>query len=399
MMNEDNHDEVHMTTPELITKHGYVAETHHVWTEDGYRLELHRVVKKARKRNTINMDEVLSSQAKEDSNPKIKPPIIVNHGLLSSSADWVLLGPEKALAYVLCDSGYDVWLVNVRGNTYSQCHRKYTTKNREFWDFSWHEIGYYDLPAIIDYILEKTQQTSLHYVGYSQGTTTFYVMCSERPEYCEKVKSMVSMAPIAFLTNQRSPLIKFIVKFYIFMEWGSVYCNINQWFPRNKLQAKALSTLVRNTPGTLTKSFYSCWFYLVAGFGSNQLDKSMLPLIFGHFPGGASAKQIIHYSQIIINDSFRKFDYDTSKNLKLYGSTQPPKYCLERVTVPVAVFYSENDFLTHPTDVKRLIEKIPNVVLKHKIEYSKFNHIDYLWGRDAKTLLYDHIVDFIKSYD
>lgn len=71
---------------------------------------------------------------------------------------------------------------------------------------------------MIDYVLEKTHQTSLHYIGYSQGTTTFYVMCSERPEYNEKVKAMVSMAPIAFLSNQRSPLIKFIVRFYILME-------------------------------------------------------------------------------------------------------------------------------------------------------------------------------------
>lgn len=101
----------------------------------------------------------------------------------------------------------------------------------------------------------------------------------------------------------------------------------------------------------------------------------------------------------IISDSFRKFDYGTAKNLKLYGSTQPPKYCLERVKVPVAVYYSENDYLTHPTDVQRLVEKFPNVVVKHKIEYSKFNHIDYLWGRDAKTLLYNHLIDFIQKYN
>ncbi|XP_031783671.1 lipase 3 [Nasonia vitripennis] len=426
MMGHNIHDEVPMTTPELITKHGYIGETHHIWTEDGYRLELHRVLRKAEGKNSNKistegsrekltellksatdsndsqasiLSEALNLQVTEDSNPKVKPPILINHGLLSSSADWVLLGPQKALAYVLCDCGFDVWLANVRGNTYSQCHKKYTTKDREFWDFSWHEIGVYDIPAMIDYVLEKTNQPSLHYIGYSQGTTTFYVMCSERPEYNDKVKAMVTMAPIAFLSNQRSPLIKFIVRFYILMEWGSAYCNIHQWFPRNKLQAKALGTLIRNTPGQLTKSFYSCWFYLVAGFGSNQLDKSMLPLIFGHFPGGSSAKQIIHYSQVILTDSFRKFDYGTSKNLKLYGSTQPPKYCLERVKVPVAVFYSENDFLTHPEDVKRLVENLPNVALKHKIEYSKFNHIDYLWGCDAKTLLYDHVIDFIKKYN
>lgn len=47
--------------------------------------------------------------------------------------------------------------------------------------------------------------------------------------------------------------------------------------------------------------------------------------------------------------AFRKFDYGTNQNLRLYGSTSPPKYNLEKVKTPVIIFYSENDFLTHPT--------------------------------------------------
>lgn len=86
-------------------------------------------------------------------------------------------------------------------------------------------------------------------------------------------------------------------------QWASAYCNINQWFPRNKIQSFALSTLLRKAPDTFANTFCSCWFYLVAGFGSDQLDRSMLPAIFGHFPAGASAKQIIHYSQAVQSGS------------------------------------------------------------------------------------------------
>lgn len=68
-------------------------------------------------------------------NSQVRVPILIHHGLLSSSADWVLLGPNKALAYLLCDSGYDVWLGNARGNAYSRKHKQYTTKDKEFWDF------------------------------------------------------------------------------------------------------------------------------------------------------------------------------------------------------------------------------------------------------------------------
>lgn len=34
---------------------------------------------------------------------------------------------------------------------------------------SFHEMAMYDLPAAIDFVLQKTGQKQLHYVGYSQG--------------------------------------------------------------------------------------------------------------------------------------------------------------------------------------------------------------------------------------
>lgn len=394
-----NQDEIHMTTPELIRAHGYVAETHHIWTEDGYCLDVHRVLppkSQGNPSNDLNENDVKNLNDKNVTEARV--PILIHHGLLSSSADWVLLGPKKALAYILCDNGYDVWLGNARGNTYSKKHKKYSTMDKEFWDFSWHEIGLYDLPATIDYILEHTGYTDLYYIGYSQGTTAFYVMASEKPEYNRKIKGMISLAPIAFLSNHRSPLLKLIVRFQVIMEWGSSYCNVHQWFPRNRLQARTLSTLIRNAPGSLTKGFCVCWFYMIAGFGSDQLDKSMLPLILGHFPAGASAKQIIHYSQSILSGSFRKFDYGVTENLKIYGLTQPPKYDLEKVKIPIVIFYSENDFLTDPADVKKLVDRLPNVLETRKIEYSKFNHIDYLWGRDSKTYLYNTVLKVLKRF-
>ena len=43
-----------------------------------------------------------------------------------------------------------------------------TDEDESFWDFSWHEIGYYDLPAMINHILNTTKNDKLHYVGHSQ---------------------------------------------------------------------------------------------------------------------------------------------------------------------------------------------------------------------------------------
>lgn len=39
------------------------------------------------------------------------------------------------IAFRLADEGYDVWLGNMRGNTYSKAHVTYNPAQKEFWDF------------------------------------------------------------------------------------------------------------------------------------------------------------------------------------------------------------------------------------------------------------------------
>lgn len=76
--------------------------------------------------------------------------------------------------------------------------------------FSWHEMGVFDLPAYIDYILERTARSQLHYIGHSQGTTTFFVMASTRPEYNQKIKSMHALAPVAYFEHNTNLLLKIV---------------------------------------------------------------------------------------------------------------------------------------------------------------------------------------------
>lgn len=40
-------------------------------------------------------------------------------------------------AFLLADAGYDVWLANTRGSTYSRKHEKYQDTDYRFWDFTY----------------------------------------------------------------------------------------------------------------------------------------------------------------------------------------------------------------------------------------------------------------------
>jgi len=76
----------------------------------------------------------------------------------------------------------------------------------DFLSHRWFEHGTIDMPAIIDYILEKTKHRQVWYSGHSMGTTMFFVMASMRPEYNKKIRHMFALAPVAYMSHGESPI-------------------------------------------------------------------------------------------------------------------------------------------------------------------------------------------------
>lgn len=69
-----------------------------------------------------------------------KPVAFLQHGIMDSATTWVLNFPEQSLAYILADAGFDVWLGNIRGNTYSNRNILYPSDSNQYWAFSWDEV-------------------------------------------------------------------------------------------------------------------------------------------------------------------------------------------------------------------------------------------------------------------
>jgi pimeloyl-ACP methyl ester carboxylesterase len=62
----------------------------------------------------------------------------------------------------------------------------------------------YDLPAMVDYVLGVTGHLDLHFVGHSMGATVAVVMLSERPQYNDKLKITILLAPVVKLQHNTS---------------------------------------------------------------------------------------------------------------------------------------------------------------------------------------------------
>lgn len=118
--------------------------------------------------------------------------------------------------YLLSDLGYDVWLGNARGNAYSRSHVNLTTDDKEYWNFSFDEMGKYDVPAALDYVLayqKGGKRKTLSYIGHSMGTTMFWVAMNERQAFMEdRVDLMIALAPVAKVAHVKSP-IRFLAPF------------------------------------------------------------------------------------------------------------------------------------------------------------------------------------------
>jgi len=367
-------------TARLIAAEGYPYEEYNVHTHDRYILKVFRI----------------PGSAKSPPAPG-KPVVFLQHGLLSSSADWLALGKDRAIPYLLADEGFDVWLGNARGNTQSRKHETLNPDwNRDFWDFDWHEIGTTDLPAMIDFTLWETGQRNLHYIGHSQGTTSFFVMASERREMNAKIKTMHAFAPVAFMSNLKSPMLRLMAPFVDQAEWVMKMLGVYEFLPSNELMIDG-GKLICKDESPLQEVCANVLF-LLCGYNSEQLDRSLLPTILENTPAGASVNQIAHYAHGINSGKFRQFDHGLVENLFRYGSLFPPEYNLKFITAPVFLHYSDNDWMAAVKDVDELSGKLGNLVMKNKVPDPKFNHLDFLFAKEADILLYNYVIELIKHY-
>ncbi|KXJ24655.1 gastric triacylglycerol lipase [Exaiptasia diaphana] len=371
--------EVNMNVSQMIQYNGYPVENHDVITKDGYILSIQRIPY-GRHGRCKDVDS--------------KPVIFLQHGLLCSSTNWVANLPDESFAFIAADSCFDVWLGNVRGNTYGKRHVKYPIHSDEFWDFSFDEMAKYDLPAMINYTLKTTGHETLYYAGHSQGTMIGFIEFSRNPDLIKKVKTFYALAPVSTVTYMGGAF-KWLSYFTPeFEEFFKIF-GIRDFFPSNEI-LRILSELICGHK--VVRDVCSDILFLIAGVDTKQLNETRMPIYISHTPAGTSVKNMVHFAQLHKSKKFQMYDYGSVQKNKLhYGQGSPPEYNVSAVDVPSALYWGGKDVLADPRDVKSLMTKLPNQL------YNKYlppwNHLDFIWALDSGNLVYRDVIMHIKSQE
>lgn len=361
-----------------ITHERYPFECHTTTTEDGIQLVLLRLPRPGAE------------------------PVLLQHGLLDSAWMWVQNVRMKSPAFALYDAGFDVWIGNNRGNKFTKGTQSDADveSGQRYWDHSFHEMGRYDVPALVGKVREHGRLAA--YIGHSQGTMQFFIAGTDphtRDKLAKDVKLCVMLSPIAYI--------------------GHLDVNIIQLFLSRPGSLDLIKTTGRQGIGT-TVTHRAFWNRLgsslcnvgAPGFHSgSNLCASVLALFEGrgkydsrrdfgryllHFPSGTSEKNLEHFAQNTQSKKFRQFDYGETVNLEVYGAPVPPKYDLRKMSVPTVFFRAGADALSNPTDVQRM-EKELGGKLQSSRNFEGFSHITWSWGDNRAGYYVDELIAAIRG--
>ncbi|XP_030930877.1 triacylglycerol lipase 2-like [Quercus lobata] len=358
----------------MVETEGYICEEHKVTTKDGYILGVQRIPV-GRTSKTAN-----------------RPPVLLQHGIFMDAATWLFNSPNKSLAFILADNGFDVWMGNNRGTISSRGHTSLSANDLAYWDWTWEQLVNDDLPAMYDYIHNQTGQ-KLYYVGHSLGTLLALASFSQE-KLVNLTKSAALLCPIAYTGQVSSVFPRAIANTHLAQR--AYLLGLGEFIAGGSVVGKLLEGVCRLPP-------IDCSNLVSTVAGPNCCIKpSTYDVFLEHAPQSTSTKNVVHLSQMLLAGNIAKYDYgDESENKKHYGQGTPPLYNLTRIPkdIPLFIGYGGKDSLSDVNDVKLLLDNLKDhqkdkLVLQYRDDYA---HFDFVMAENAESVVYDPLLAFLRT--
>lgn len=352
--------------PDLVKKYGYKYENHTAVTEDGHILHVFRVLPK--------------------NNPLGKAqPVYLQHGILCTPEAFLAGGAERSLVYYLANRGYDVWVPNSRGSTYSRKHTRYTTDDKEYWDYTFEEQGKFDQRAVIDLIVKVTGSPKVHYWSHSMGGTQMLAALTDEPDYYRQhLYSAILAGPVVTFDLTKSLFIK--VMNYTKLPYLMLDLGVNEFFP----YLRPLSLLT-----VYGKSIMGWLITLILKLATDErpefIDLYNIDVFLANFPASTSTKCFKHLVQLTEHKGFFRYREKSSDPLKYYELYKIPD------DIPLAIFIGEHDIVGSPSSMLWFQQQMVKYNKKvHMKMYKNIGHAAFIAPLDMNR---EFLSDTIKFFE
>ncbi|XP_045468567.1 lipase 1-like isoform X2 [Harmonia axyridis] len=323
-------------------------------------------------------------------------PVLFIHGLTACAGSFFGKKNEST-PIIVANHGYDVWLMNNRGTIESSNHTRLNQTDKEFWYFSWQEIGLYDLPLAIDEVLKHNVHDKLILIGHSEGSTVIFVTLSELPQYNDKVSLSIHMGTSVY--HKGCSTIKLL----------AVLCELLE--PVMAELGESLEIFSFRALSQIREFLFVFCRYIIFKPACVEIAKNTLQSEYSQIKYvddwsffvrntlcGGSLREGQHYMQVGLTGRFARYSFGPEKNLQVYNSTEPPLFHLENVRSPVVLWCGKNDVFCTPEDITKLVTQLKNVETTYFKGYTHFSHIDYLVAKDMDKYVYRQLLNLMKKY-
>lgn len=289
-------------------------------------------------------------------------PILFVHGLAANHRTFTYHNHSGLIPY-LCKQGYDCWAVDLRGRGESE-------EPAGHWGFD--DYAEQDLPAVVDYVLERTDFPRLHWVGYSMGGMLYYVLAGSL-DYGSKIASAITIGSPVFF-HEPTILDRIASRLHAFPF---------------KLKTVPLSYFLRWIGlglGSIPETFYLPLVNL------NNMDNKILRRFPSVVFATTSSRAVTQYPNWFVKNKW------TSRE-----ETNDYREDLKNVEVPTLVVAGSRDELCpnrKRAGFGRINTSDKKFVLAGKSQgFSEdYSHLDLIFGKKAHDEVYPRVADWIDGH-
>ena len=347
---------------DYIKKYGYELEENPVTTEDGFILSVWHL------------------QPKKP-NGKV---VFLQHGLADTAWTFFQL-KHKSLPFFLLQEGYDLWLGNIRGSIFSS---KHTTKKikADYNNFTIDEFVKYDLPAMVDYVKSRTGVKKLSYIAHSQGSTMFFMLTMNNPEYVQNnFDHFASVGTVPNIAHTHFTPIEILDKISGILKAVKIFDTINL----SNAQRNLVSGFCKLSPGICGK-----FFDLASALHpSKRMNYTDIYNFMYYYPGGVSKTNLLHWSQIhkmkqlvYYNPNFEKEQTAVPYNVEN----------LKKWKIKSLIARTDDDTFSSYEDVTEFYMNVEDKSLIEILDLKDYSHLDVLAAESAYEEIYMPIINFLK---